>query len=169
MAQEALLLPGQQSLSTSACLPIPPQGRGVGLECWWECSFRFPSCYYWVISLLSSLELAGTPKKWKSEDLSLKQRNFPAVRGLLCDVVESPLQAVLEQKPDNHLWEIPVLGGEQPSGLIFWLWDFMSHRGITVVWYELWGRIDSDSKLSSATSLLGDCGQDSSLSLNFFV
>lgn len=54
-----------------------------------------------------------------SEDLSSKQRNFPTVRGLLCDVVESPLQAVLEQKPDNHLWEIPVLGGDQPLGLIF--------------------------------------------------
>lgn len=55
-----------------------------------------------------------------TQKISVQSRGtFQPCGGLLCDVVESPLQAVCEQKPDNHLWEIPVLGGDQPLRLIF--------------------------------------------------
>lgn len=52
----------------------------------------------------------GTPATQKTSVQS--EGTFQPCGGLLCDVAESPLTAVFEQKPDNHLWEIPVLGGD---------------------------------------------------------
>lgn len=49
-------------------------------------------------------------------------------------MVESPLSlGVFEQKLDNHLWEIPVMGGD-------WVWAFRAL--LTVRFYEsLWNEI----------------------------
>lgn len=81
------------------------------------------------------------------------------MRGLPCDVVESPLLAGFKQKLDNHLWRISVVGGD-------WVWAFKAllnvrfyeslrdeiypvHQGWIVGHVRVWSQID----LGSATSL----------------